>query len=67
MADNEFSFVFNEAVKRPDSWTFEAQTDSFSHEEGPTTICLVLLKCAMASSERPRCALTSSGGVSASH
>ena len=30
MADNEFSFVFNEAVKRPDSWTFEAETGSFS-------------------------------------
>jgi hypothetical protein len=34
---------------------------------GPTTVCFVLLKLAMVASSRFKCALTSSGGMSASH
>ena len=35
--------------------------------DGPTTVFLVLLSAAIVSSSRSRCALTRSGGVSASH
>ena len=34
---------------------------------GPTTVILFLLRCAMVASSKPRWALTSSGGVRASH
>jgi hypothetical protein len=32
-----------------------------------TNVCLTLLRCDIISSEKPRCALTSSGGVKANH
>ena len=45
----------------------ESVFDTKRFQASQTTNCFVLLKCAIVSSERPRWALTSFGGVSASH
>jgi hypothetical protein len=37
------------------------------HHAGPTTVCFVFFIAAIVSSDKPRWAFTSSGGVNASH
>jgi hypothetical protein len=57
----------NKTAKEKESVKLVIPRPQSSQGDGPTTTCLVLLKCEITSPERPRCASTSSGGVSASH